>query len=214
MSKYDKVDYVNSETNPLVDGETELWSGKPKKSAYMLNQILTMAPFALLWLVFDGMIIVGMLSNKENLGSSLLFLIPFFLLHLMPVWIWLSQVLTANKKWQNTKYYVTDKRIIIKNGFFAENFQSIYYKDIKNVSLKIGFIDSLLGVGDIHFDLGYNFASSRNGSTQVAGLLDIENHKEVYPKIQKIVLDIQTDIEYPNALRPSENPGYQTKYKG
>ena len=32
-------------------------------------------------------------------------------------------------------------------------------------------------------------------------------------KIQKIVMDIQTDTEYPNALRPSDNPGYNTSYK-
>ena len=25
-------------------------------------------------------------------------------------------------------------------------------------------------------------------------------------------MDIQTDIEYPNALRPNENPGYNTTY--
>lgn len=27
-------------------------------------------------------------------------------------------------------------------------------------------------------------------------------------------MDIQTDIEYPNNLRPSENNGYKTEYKG
>ena len=25
-------------------------------------------------------------------------------------------------------------------------------------------------------------------------------------------LDIQTDISYPNAMRPDNNPGYNTKY--
>ena len=44
--------------------------------------------------------------------------------------------------------------------------------------------------------------------------LDIENPQEIYSRLQKIVLDIQTDIEFPNALRPDENPGYNTKYKG
>ena len=42
-------------------------------------------------------------------------------------------------------------------------------------------------------------------------LLDIE---KPYTRLQKIVLDIQSDIEFPNAYRPSENPGYKTKYKG
>ena len=40
---------------------------------------------------------------------------------------------------------------------------------------------------------------------------DIEDCYEVYKKIQKIIVDIQTDIEHPNALRPEENPGYKSK---
>lgn len=131
------------------------------------------------------------------------FIIPFFALHLMPVWIWLSNVLTAKKNWENTEYYVTDKRIIIESGFIGMNYQTIYYKDIKNVYLRIGVIDKLLKVGDIYFDINQN-------RTQF--FLDLENPYELYTKLQKIVLDIQTDIEFPNNLRPNENNGYNTKY--
>ena len=49
MSKYTKIMNYNSElNNPLVDGEELIWSSKPKKSAYIINQILVMMPFALL----------------------------------------------------------------------------------------------------------------------------------------------------------------------
>ena len=66
-------------------------------------------------------------------------------------------------------------------------------------------------VGDIYFHLGNNVASNSNGTSKTA-FLDIENVRDIYSKLQKIVLDIQTDMEYPNALRPDENPGYNTKY--
>ena len=218
MSKYDKIDYVPLESSPLVSGEKELWSGKPKKKAFIINQILGMAPIAILWLIIDGSIISMMLSqNHEDMGNIMLFLIPFFALHLAPVWIWLSQAITANKKWQNTQYFVTDKRIIIQNGFIAANYQSIYYKDIRNVNMHIGIIDKMLGVGDIRFDLGYNVHHTRNGRpipNVNAAFLDIENPMDIYPRLQKIIMDIQTDIEFPNAYRPSENPGYNTEYKG
>lgn len=85
------------------------------------------------------------------------------------------------------------------------DYQTIYYKDIKNVNLKVGVVDKLLHVGDIHFTLNEGVSQS---------FLDIENAYEIYPKLQKIVLDIQTDIEFPNDLRPDENHGYNTKYKG
>ena len=202
MSKYDKtVLFEENESSPLVSGEKIIWSGKPKKKAFIINKSITMLPFALI--------------RASVTEHFLFFIIPFFALHLMPVWIWLGNVVTANKKWENTKYYVTDKRIIIKNGFFAENYQTIYYKDIKNVNLRIGLLDKMLGVGDIYFDFmpfnnGYNY---QNAYMPNACFLDIEEYSELYPKLQKVVLDIQTDIEYPNALRPETNPGYNTEYK-
>lgn len=212
MLKYDQI--VNSQnegTNPLVEGETLIWRTKPKKFAFIVNQILVMMPIALLWLIFDSFFIISFLSTEQT-SEMLFFIIPFFIFHLMPVWIWLGQVISANRRWQNTKYYVTDKRIIIQNGFFSENYQTIYYKDIKNVDLRIGLIDQILNVGDIYFDLG-QYYTTKNGTRSIkSGFLDVENPKEIYSKIQKIVMDIQTDIEYPNALRPEENPGYNTKY--
>ena len=114
-------------------------------------------------------------------------------------------MLTAKKKWDRTQYAVTDRRIIIQTGLWGMNYESIFYKDISNVQLRVGLIDRLLKVGDIYFQIA-------KGGTQ--SFLDVENVYELYPKLQKTVMDIQTDIEYPNDLRPLENRGYRTKYKG
>jgi len=215
MSKYERlVDYEVDKESPLVEGESLIWSAKPKKNAFIINKILVMMPFALIWLAIDIGFITAFLSTGESTDEIGFFLIPFFALHLMPVWIWLGNVLTAGKKWKNTKYYVTDKRIIIETGLIGNNYQTIYYKDIRNVTLRVGLIDKMLGVGDIYFELGL-FANLRNDSKTInQALLDVENAQEIYSRLQKIVLDIQTDIEFPNALRPDENPGYNTKYKG
>ena len=207
MSKYEYlIENEANLTSPLVEGETLIWSSKPKKNAFIINKVLAMMPFALLWLAFDSTFIIAAIASGD-IGEMLFFIIPFFALHLMPVWIWLGNVLTASKRWKNTKYYVTDRRIIIQTGFADMNYQTIYYKDIKNVNLTIGLIDKLLGVGDIYFEL-----SSYTTKGDSRAFLDIEQPHEIYPKLQKIVLDIQTDMHYPNALRPDENPGYNTKY--
>ena len=201
MSKYNVDNNINeiNINSVLVEGENIIWSGQPKKSAFILNKTLTMLPIALVWLSFDSFFITSAFSS----GDMLWFLIPFFALHLMPVWIWLSNVLTANKRWKNTKYIVTDKRLIIISGFIGIDYQSIYYKDIKNVRLRVNIIDKLLGVGDIYFDL--------QNPGNIA-FLDVEDCYQIYPKIQKVILDIQTDIEYPNNLRPESNDGYNTRY--
>lgn len=211
MSKYEKImNYETELSNPLVEGETMIWSSKPKKSAFIINKILIMMPLALLWLLFDSAILIPIITSGE-IKQMWFYIIPFFAIHLMPVWIWLGNIATANKRWKNTKYYVTDKRIILQTGFVGTDYQTIYYKDIRNVNLKIGIIDKLLGVGDIYFEIG---TYTSNNKIINHAFLDIEKPHEIYPRLQKIVLDIQTDIEYPNALRPNENHGYNTKYKG
>ncbi len=211
MSKYEPS-YGQEQQRPvLVPGEQVIWSGKPKKNAYIMNKVLGMLPIALIWLAFDSVFIGAAFSG--GLGGMSLFIMLFMLLHLMPVWIWLANALTANRSWKNTAYYVTNRRILIQTGVLSQDVQSIYYKEIENVNLRIGLLDRLLGVGDIYFDLGYYHTGGKT-KTNYKTFLDVENPHEVYTRVQKVVMDIQSDIEFPNAYRPEENPGYNTKYSG
>lgn len=209
MNKYytnENVPY-NQIEGMLMPDESMIWQGTPKRSAFILNSSIKMMPFAILWLLFDGFFI-SVLVGTGAMGSMLWFLIPFFLLHLLPVWLWLSNVLTANARWKNTEYAVTDKRILIRNGLIGYQYNSIYYTDISNVSLRVGVIDRMLGVGDILFSL-----SKKAGQQSSTAILDVEDPQRIFGIIQKTVMDIQTDIHYPNALRPDSNPGYHTQYR-
>ena len=202
------MDEYEYSTQPplLAAGETILWRGKPKKSAFIASKSLTLMPIAIIWLCFDSTLIISAFS-----GGSPWFLIPFMLLHLMPVWLWLGSMLTAGKRWKNTNYFVTNRRIIIQGGFLAVNETSLFYKDLRNAQLRIGFLDKLFHTGDIVFDSGvmmYNRKNAQHGPM----LEDLEDAHGVYSRIQKVILDMQTDMEYPNAFRPAENPGYQTDY--
>ncbi len=194
----------------LMEGEQLLWSGKPKKNAFIINKSVTMMPFALLWFCFDGFFI-GTFVKTGAANSMLWFIVPFFAFHLMPVWIWLYNMLSAGRRWQNTEYAVTDKRIMIRDGVVGYSYQNLYYTDINSVNLHVGVIDRMLGVGDIIIDSRIHVASGNN--TRGPAILDIENPEEIFRQVQKTILDIQTDIHYPNAMRPGENPGFNTQYK-
>ena len=100
----------------LAAGETILWRGKPKRGAFIATKSLTMLPIAIIWLIFDSSFLVAAFS-----GDGPWFMIPFMLLHLMPVWIWLGNVITAGRRWKNTNYYVTNRRLVIQSGFLAVN---------------------------------------------------------------------------------------------
>ena len=163
-----------------------------------------MFPIALIWLLFDGGFIVAMCTTGAMDSAPPfvpLILVVFFAFHLTPVWIWLGNILTANIQHKNLEYVFTNKRIIIKSGVVGIDFQNVYYSEIESVNLKVGLIDKMLKVGDIYI-------KSKNGAKV---LFDIADPYFITQKLQQIVIDIKTDVEFPNALRPEENPGYNTK---
>ncbi len=183
--------------------EQILWSGKPKKRAFLINAFTKMLPIALIWLLFDGAFIGLMIGTMDEIPAPVkIFMVVFFLFHLMPVWIWLSNVLTANRQHENLEYAFTNKRIIIKSGIIGIDFKNIYYSEIDSVNLRVGLVDRIEKVGDIYI--------KSIGGANV--LYDLENPYSLTEKLQKIVVDIKTDIQFPNNLRPAENDGYSTKY--
>ena len=194
----------------LANDEKILWKGKPRKISFIMQNSSNLMPFAILWLIIDVSIIISIFSNGgfKEFG---LFIIPFFALHLMPVWIWLSKVLTARRRYENMEYCVTDKRIIIKSGFIGANYVNIMYKDVHSVNVHVGILDKMFGVGDVMIDTGYRGKSSKSSLNN--SIIDVENPYEVMQLIQKTVIDMQSDINYPNALRPEVNEGYKTVYK-
>lgn len=192
----------------LVKGEENeeiLWQGKPNGKSYVLGRIVQMMPVALIWLAFDGFAIGMIATHAQGLPWYIfLFFAVFFALHLLPVWIWIANIVTAFKRLKNIEYAFTDKRIIIKSGFFVK-FDNIFYSDISSLNLHVGLIDRMFKVGDI------NIATNSDTRYEVE---DIGNPYFILERLQKIVNDIKTDMQFPNDLRPAENHGYNTKYKG
>ena len=191
----------------LAEGETVLWKGKPKKAAFILSRVLRMMPFALIWLIFDGVFIGFMIG--QNVFAQMppvftVFICIFFALHLIPVWIWISNIVTANRRHKNLEYAFTDRRVIVRSGLIGIDVHNFYYTDIQGVNLKVGLIDKWLKVGDIYI----------KSANQAQVLWDIEQPYAITTKLQKITADIKADVYYPNALRPSVNEGYRTEYKG
>ena len=213
MAKYNEKNFyvdgqmhINKIEDFLNEDEQILWRAKPKKSAFIWSKILNMLPFALIWLAFDGAFI-GLMVSFDLFSSMpvglIIFLVVFFLLHLTPFWIWLSNVITATAQHKNIEYAFTDKRIIIRTGIIID-IQNIFYMDIQGVNLKVGLIDRMLKVGDIYITTKLN----------TIVLWDLENPYMIVNKLQKISSDIKADMYFPNALRPEENKGFKTKYKG
>ena len=191
--------------------EQIMYEGKPNKKCFIFECIFNpLLPFALLWAIIDFSIIGGVLL-QEDIGKIGTFVIPFFLIHLMPVWIYLGGTIFSFRKYRNTAYIVTDRAIYVSEGIFSKNFIRKSFGELSHINLHRGIFDQLFKVGDVVATSNQIDSKGKNVSIKISS---IENYIEVYNLVKKLQTDVYTDVMYPNALRPGENPGYQTKYKG
>ena len=192
----------NRSIEEILGGETLLLKVKPKKNAFIFNSIVKFLPIGLFWFLIDAGIICGIAFTDSVPKMLWAFLVPFFAVHMIPVWICVANCVKAGKSWKNLEYAFTERRIIIRSGIIGINVVNVYYADIRGVNMRIGIFDRMFKVGDIYI--------SSEGQSQV--LYDLENPYFILDRIQKIVLDLKTDVYFPNNLRPANNSGYKTKY--
>lgn len=184
MSKYDNANTVGEQQ--VVDAYLEpmeyvFWKGRGNKLAYIINNSMAMAPFAIIWLFFDAGFIATMIGgfsmNGEGVPSEvLMFIVPFFAVHLLPVWIWIGGMLKSAKKWKESVYAITDKQIIVKNAATGMCIDRYKYDSIVTVKIHRGFWDKILGTSDLQFYLV-------NGTH--VDILDIKNVDAIYPQVKK-----------------------------
>ena len=185
-----------------------------------------MLPFALAWFLFDSLFIATFIGGAATSGAPAVFSIfplIFFLIHLMPVWIYLGGVIFVFRRYQHTEYIVTDKGVYISGGLFSYTCNMKPFTELARVNIHRGIIDQIIGVGDVVLTSN-NIADYYNSDVRVNGrpvgtgfgitISDIKDYRKVFELIKKLQEDIYTDTMYPNALRPEENPGYRTKYNG
>lgn len=186
--------------------ETILYEGKPDKRCFIFESIFNpLLPVAIIWALFD-MGFVG----RAFIGMQL-FMLPFMLMHMMPVWIYLAGVLFSFRRYKNTYYIVTDHAVYVSSGIFTMNLESKTFAELSRVNLHRGIFDQMFNVGDIQITTNQ---FTRNNTPAVIGINSISNYSEVYKLVNKLQKDVYSDIMYPNDLRPEENHGYRTKYRG
>lgn len=189
------------------ENETVFSEEKPEKKCFIFESIFNpLLPFVIIWAVFD----FGFLGGAA-MGNMQMIMIPFMLLHLMPVWIYLVGVVFAFKKYKNTYYIVTDHAVYILSGVFTMHLETKSFAELSRVNLHRGVFDQIFNVGDVQITT--NQFTSKN-MPAILGINSISNYSEVYQIVKKLQKDIYSDTMCPNDLRPEENHGYKTKYKG
>lgn len=192
--------------NMVGAGETILYEGKPNKKCFLFESIFNpLLPVAIIWAIFD-MSFLG-----AGLKTANMVMVPFLLVHMMPVWIYLAGVIFSFRKYKNTYYIVTDHAVYISGGIFAMNLEVKTFAELSRVNLHRGLFDQMFHVGDVVITTNQ---FTRKNQPAVMGINSISDYSRVYKLVQKLQKDIYADTMYPNDLRPEENHGYKTKYKG
>lgn len=191
--------------------EKILYEGKPNKKCYIFESIFNpLLPFALIWAIIDMSIIGGTLFFEDS-SNILFFIIPFMLLHMMPVWIYLGGVLFTTIRYKNTAYIITERAIYVSGGLFSRTINTKPFAELSHIDLHRGIFDQIFNVGDI---IATSNQLGRDGKSTTINIASISDYVDVYNMVKKLQTDIYTDVMYPNAKRPAENPGYNTKYRG
>lgn len=196
----------------LLIGENEeiFYEGKPDKKCYILESIFNpMLPFAVIWAIFDLTFISGALSGQNN--GMALFMILFMSVHLMPVWIYLGGALFSIIRYRNTNYVVTDRAIYVSGGVFNRTINTKPFAELSHIDLHRGVFDQMFNVGDV---IATTSQTDEKGRPVAINISSIKNYAEVFNLVKKLQTDIYSDTMFPNDLRPKENHGYKTKYKG
>ncbi len=186
----------------LTEDETILWQGKPNKKAYISSLIIGFTIGILVVALVTGVLFLFTYISNFNIIACI-FSALVVCGSLTIIVIEAIKLIPDVLKVKNIEYVVTDKRVLYKSGLIGMDYNSLSYQEVSNVSIDVGLLDKLFKVGTVKL---------LAGSASIS-IYHINNCYDLYKKLYKIVLDIQTDIKYPNALRPDENPGYKTKYK-
>ena len=97
-------------------------------------------------------------------------------------------------------YALTNKRLYCTSGLIGLDIASAKLPEVQRLRVDVGALGAVFKRGAIRF-------GARNA------LRYVENPYEVYKLIQQTVVDITTDRQLSNQLRPEENLGYHTRYE-
>ena len=187
------------------DDEEILWRDKPKFIPYVISALGLGVGVLIFVAVYYS--IAKNISDKDNTtGNSLIWFI------VLPIILFLFSFLNKILSYSNTSYAFTNKRVIVRSGFIGTDFKIIDYDKISDIEVSVNFIERAFNVGTIKFYSGRTELNEGITTKLYDRWEAISNPYEIFKQLKKVSVDIKTDFNYPNALRPSTNPGYNVKY--
>ena len=194
------------EFESVKDNDEEiLWTGKPTFIPYVFSGLgigLYMIGFGIVALIIT-------LNVKPEIDSTGGYA---WLFGILPLLQGLYTFLKKLFSFSNTAYAYSTKRVMMRTGFIGTDFKTIDYDKISDIEVTVNVVERMYNVGSIRFFSGRTQTDEGNTTKLYDCWFAIENPYEVFKLVKQTSVDIKTDFNYPNAMRPETNPGYNTKY--
>lgn len=156
------------------------WVGTPNFTAFIARGI----PFliiGLLWGAFNMLI----MQHMKNAPPGAL--VQFFIIHLLPFWLCILNMLRLFLVYGNTCYAISNKRVMMRSGFWGTDFDAIDYKKISDINVDVNPVENILGVGTIGFFSG---RTTSKGLRIYDTFIGIERPYEVLKRIKEVSVEI------------------------
>lgn len=194
----------------LNQDEKVLWEGTPSFWPFFLSRTLGVTIFGIFWMGFLSFFYIAS-RNAPGVFKYIIFMTPHF-------WIGIGMLfgptIYNGLVFKYTYYAITDKRIIFQKGLIGRDFVVVDFNQIGNAEVNVGVFDKIFGknTGSIVISTTGISYNTKNSDIKPFTMCNITDPYEVFKFLKKTSYDIKTDIEYPNKMRPDENPGYKTEY--
>ena len=195
------------EFDSVKDSDEEiLCIEKPQFIPYIFSGLGT----GLFTLAFGIVWMLTTINFKSDDGSSAS---PFFwLFGLLPLLQGIYAFLNRLLSFSNTAYAYSNRRVMMRTGFIGTDFKTIDYDKISDIEVTVNLVERWYNVGSIRFFSGRTETDDGHTTKLYDVWSAIANPYEVFKMVKQTSVDIKTDFNYPNALRPDTNPGYKTSY--
>jgi hypothetical protein len=197
-----------------TDGETILWQGRPAVFPFFAGTILgILLGVPLLFLGRLPLVALAQQSDHQAVVIGYLVLAPVLLTGLALAVVYpIYRVLV----YWNVAYAITDRRVLFERGIIESDIDMVDFDQIADASVEVTLFDILAGfgrTGTISLTTRTPLLpTSGNEAAQEHLLSHIAHPHDVFRFFHRTEYDVKADLEYPNAHRPSTNPGYDTHY--
>ena len=195
------------EFESVKDADEEiLWSGKPRFIPFIFSGL----GVALYTLLFGAVWVITSLNvPHQDDGMGRWFWLFGLVAMAQGFFPWINKVLS----FPNTVYAYSNKRVMMRTGFIGTDFKVIDYDKISDIEVTVNLLERMYNVGTVRFFSGRTKSDEDSTSKLYDTWTAISDPYGVFKLVKQTSVDIKTDYNYPNALRPDTNPGYKTKYE-